>query len=300
MKTRLALLYGPPEMETSTSNSLDQCKAWLQNCEQSHACGRAADELEARSLPTRLVAIEGDDARLCADTSSLPPTTRYTSLSHCWGTQKFLTLTKSNLPELVEGIPTAALSRTFKHAILVAQYLGFKYIWIDSLCIIQDDADDWLRESVRMGGVYGQSALNIAATGASDGTVGCFFDRREDWRSQVILGNSDACNGTLWECFQHEVLWPPEEEVPLLSRAWVVQERFLAPRTLHFGKQQVFWTCEAVTACEMWPGGIPRMPASDPVECWFDPLEGGICRASWPSIVERYSRCKLTFGTDKL
>jgi hypothetical protein len=206
-----------------------------------------------------------------------------------------LTLVKENFADYVQQIPPEGLTKTFKEAISIARSLGFDYIWIDSLCIIQDDAEDWKHESVRMGSVYGRSALNIAATGASNGQVGCIFDQEEDWRFQVLLQN-----GVLYECFIPEALQPRIEDVPLMSRAWVVQERFLAPRTLHFTKQQVFWVCRCLTACEVWPEGIPR-PKSF-VDCSLDLPKGPnwLSRFGWPTIVEQYSSCQLTMGRDKL
>ncbi|KAH8600698.1 heterokaryon incompatibility protein-domain-containing protein, partial [Bisporella sp. PMI_857] len=69
------------------------------------------------------------------------------------------------------------LPKTFQDTILVAQRLNISYIWIDSLCIIQDSAEDWQAESAIMGQIYSNCTLNIAAAGASDGSVGLFFER---------------------------------------------------------------------------------------------------------------------------
>ena len=246
-------------------------------------------------MPTRLIAIGDGETRLCPDTTTIDPSTPYASLSHCWGLNKFLTLVKANFADFIQEIPPEGLTKTFKEAIFVARSLGFEYIWIDSLCIVQDDTEDWKRESVRMGSVYGRSALNIAATGAPNGQMGCFFDQQDDWRFQLQLQN-----GTVYECFIPEALEPRIEDTPLMSRAWVVQERFLAPRTLHFTKQQVFWVCRCLTACEVWPGGIPRPERY--VYCSLDLPKGPnwLSQVGWPTIVEQYSSCQLTMGRDKL
>jgi len=101
----------------------------------------------------------------------------YATLSHCWGSIEILKLTKNNLQSLLEDIPEYKLCKTFKDAIYIVRQFGLRYLWIDSLCIVQDDKEDWNRESVLMSAVYGQTTLNLAAAGAKDGSIGYFFDR---------------------------------------------------------------------------------------------------------------------------
>lgn len=293
-------MLSPSEGKSNTRDTLSMGQNWLQTCNSSHACKSKPNAgAEKHLLPTRLIVTDEEYPRLLHDTSELPGTTPYSTLSHCWGTHKILTLTKGNLWDLIGRIPTAQLSRTFQNAIEIARYLGFKYIWIDSLCIVQDDADDWKRESKRMGDVYGGSNLNIAATSASDGTWGCFFDREDSWRMQILLGNTESSEGILHECCGPDMLEQAKENIPLLTRAWVVQERFLSPRTLHFTNKQIFWVCKETTACEIWPEGIPRVKLY--LESSIDLPKGDwLARKSWPKIVQQYSACNLTFGRDKL
>jgi hypothetical protein len=82
-------------------------------------------------------------------------------------------------------IPLEGLTETFKDAIHTNRFLGLQYLWIDSLCILQDDPDDWMRESPSMSSVYGGATINIATSGAVDGSLGCFFDRHTSWRCQI-------------------------------------------------------------------------------------------------------------------
>jgi hypothetical protein len=90
-----------------------------------------------------------------------------------------------------------------------------------------------------MSSVYGSSTVNIAATSASDGTMGCFFDRHASWRSQMQVTKD---RNTLWDCYtQHNTVLG---ESPLRSRGWVVQENFLSRRILHFTHREVFWECD--------------------------------------------------------
>lgn len=93
------------------------------------------------------------------------------------GHQGVYTLTQKDLNLLHNDIPIEKLSKTFQDALFTTLKLGFHFIWIDSLCIIQDLEDDWLKESSQMGRIYKHSSCNIAATGFSDGQHGLFVER---------------------------------------------------------------------------------------------------------------------------
>ncbi|CEI60143.1 unnamed protein product [Fusarium venenatum] len=141
--------YSSPEheyLEKITDDSritciMALCKEWLAKFDLDHEC-RDVSKIHPEALPTSLVNIDGDGARLCPDTSLMPTSTNYATLSHCWGLKKFLALNKSNISGFCGCIPFNSLTKTFRKAIVIARSLGFKYIWIDSLCIIQDDALD--------------------------------------------------------------------------------------------------------------------------------------------------------------
>jgi hypothetical protein len=131
------------------------------------------------SLPSRVIDVGSGAPRLVVvkdDTPILP----YATMSHCWGSHMPLLLLSSNIAELQKRIPISQLSRSFQDAFLITQRLGLNYIWIDSLCIVQDLAADWERESQSMSEVYSNSYCNIAAAHAADGTHGCFIERSPD------------------------------------------------------------------------------------------------------------------------
>jgi hypothetical protein len=224
--------------------------------------------------------------------TDLPRAVKYATLSHCWGTHTFLTLMKDNLNDFLERIPPEALSKTFQDAIDIVQYLGYQYLWIDSLCIMQDDDDDWKKESALMTQVYGGSQINIAAAGAANGSQGCFFNRKVTWRCQVrveVMGRVFICySSNFAESFN---------EMPLMARGWVLQERMLARRTIYFTKTEVFWECRRGMKCETFTNRLPSLTLEDfrnlPTS-WFTDT------SSWSQIIMRYSRCKLTKGVDKL
>lgn len=129
------------------------------------------------------------------------------------------------------------------------------YIWIDSLCIRQGDPIDWKVESEKMAGVYSGSYCNIAAAAASNPHMRLFC-QGDRWLAEpciVRVGNSDRpiIRNKFWE--------EEMDSQPLMQRGWVVQERLLAPRTLHFSRHQVFWECSQTLACEAFPQGLRSM-----------------------------------------
>jgi len=154
-----------------------------------------------------------------------------------------------------------------------------------------------------MAQVYGGSALNIAAVAAEDAGVGCFFNRKPTWRCQVRLRSNEGRTSRLHDVFPNR--WAVPEKNALRKRGWVVQERFLSRRTLHFTERQVFWECGANPACEYLPRGYESRPIQN--EGHFE-LERPRRPAfnmrrqplSWPGVVEAFSWCSLTRTRDRL
>lgn len=266
--------------------------------------------------PTRLVNVRG--VRSGAESVSLVESTgkpshlRYMTLSHCWGSQPFLKLTQSNIGQLKDSIAISRLPKTFQDAVMVtAIWFQCDYLWIDSLCIIQDSADDWQIESSEMRHVYKSAWLNIAATGARDSSYGLFFDRNPslvssglasvDWKADMPKGACRFFTGDIWA--------GGVSRAPLNRRAWVVQERFLARRNLHFGSDSLFFECHELEACETFPGGVPdyfhrlldndfkviSQHGSGDNEAAVAPF-----LRSWQKIITKYMNCGLTFASDKM
>jgi hypothetical protein len=217
----------------STRAVLPHAQRWLKECCEAHfQCKSSLD----KQIPTRLVSTEKSSIRLVeADFGDRP---EYATLSHCWGKIKFLMLKRRNHKALKNHIPLEKLPQTFKDAIEIARELGFAYIWIDSLCIIQDDREDWKRESALMSDVYGRSGLNIAASGAVDGRSGCFFKLPENRICQVqVKQGNQVCT---YKCVTWFMYNDCLSNMPLMNRGWALQERLLPPRTLHFTLTEVF------------------------------------------------------------
>ncbi|KAF2273032.1 HET-domain-containing protein [Westerdykella ornata] len=253
---------------TASTQVWDLCRYWLYSCRAGHKnCGHRRQDLSFR--PSRLVHVQGMkgniiQARLESDTKMLDAV-NYLTLSHCWGSGKFFTLRKDNLEQLQKTIVVKDLSKVFQDALLATLELGFSYIWIDSLCIIQDSEEDWLRESSRMGEIYKNSSCNIAATGFSDGSRGLYVERDV---SRLTCHKVSAGWGGVWPHTDEPLkrdyypvnprMWHDQvSKAPLNRRGWVLQERLLSPCVLNFGAEQVLWECFESSSCEAFPTEFP-------------------------------------------
>lgn len=296
-------------MDSTTSWEL--ASSWLQSCKKSHECMPSLSS--DPELPTRLIRIVGSTsssidesdlhARLiiCAEEiAERRSINKYCTLSHCWGMIEMVKLDRHTLIPFQKDIPLGILSKTFRHAIYAAKKLGFDFIWIDSLCIIQGDKDDWAREAGRMSSVYRYSSLNLAATAAPDGNTGMLCKR-----DPTVV---KACHIKVPSRHKHRLtiastsLWIGYiETAPLATRGWVFQERYLASCTLHFAATQMFWECKTLSACETFPTQEPPIPCLGLTTNRHSRLRrGDLDLFEWLYCVDRFCSGKLTMESDKL
>lgn len=271
---------------------------WIKRCDSEH--GQECTSRSRGFVPSRLLDLSGGVIRLLeseeiamqATTGSAPI---YVALSHCWGREPTFVTTLSNVADLKLGLADSDLPKTFRDAIMVTRRLGQRFLWIDSLCIIQDSQEDWEIESGRMGSIYEQAYLTIAATHSPDGNGGCFNAVHKApyvWPQQHVNDESRPSERRGVVLVMHEHLWKSarftsrrlnrwmnlrpsynvrqlssnaaltetiEGAFPLLKRAWFLQERLLSSRVLHFGPVELFWECR----CAFWDecfGSEPQPP----------------------------------------
>ena len=284
---------------------------WLQDCLCHHkACPKAKET----SLPTRVVDVGPSDGSI--EPYLLVSNGRkglYLTLSHCWGGKPCLTTTSSTLEGRKRSIPLSSLPKTFREAVLITRRLGIRYLWIDSLCILQDSRTDWEKESAVMGDIYAWGYLNIAARGAPNAEVGCFIPRKAEPPSCRLEYRSPdgSATGSMYvrsPVFRTERL----RDTPLDRRAWVLQERLLSPRILHFGSQQMYWECAETTLRQ---DGKHYDVSTDGLRAGVDfkaslDFNAVIRKArgqaqaarylQWYNVVTEYTRRSLTFDSDKL
>lgn len=197
-----------------------------------------------RYLPTRIVHVGSSTRKPHLHILERQQNVRYIALSHCWGKIYQFRTTKANFEQHKQEIIFESLSKTFQEALLVTRRLGIEHIWIDSLCIIQDDENDWLRESEGMGSIYANAYITVAETSAADGNGGLDGVRPPiNWLKFPFHGN-DESKGYTWFTDGSWTTHNDLDGAPLSKRGWVFQERTLSRRIIHFASSQVYWECK--------------------------------------------------------
>lgn len=223
---------------------------------------------------------------------------RYVTLSYCWGKGVEVKLTKQRLPEYRKRLPidSERMPRTLRDAMDLVRALGLRYIWVDSLCIVQDDPEEWSSVAPLMGKLYGLGYLNICAAAgknASHGIPGCPATPRHAFQPVATCFGMELAVIRPVEGDIHSTAWN--------TRAWTFQERILSPRSLVFVEQRVYFQCRQVTwseeinaECEskIWTLDIVNSPVHS--------FGSKIPILLFAEYVSLYSARKLTFLSDRL
>ncbi len=307
--------------ELSVKDCVAFAKEQIENCEKHESC-KPSHEMQCPSRALDLGPENGEGVIKLTDYAAhLGP---YITLSHCWGTsQSMVSTTSSNLEERRRSIPVADLPKTFRDAVNITKGLGIRYLWIDSLCIIQNDLADWEVESTKMADVYSGAFLTIAATKSSNCDGGCLSDRAtQDGHVFKTFAIDGTYDGKQVQVMMREALniahddtlfsSPRSATAPLFQRAWCFQERLLSPRLLHFHADEMVWVCRNATACEC--GYLQHIPP-DSHQVLRESIRllnqamGGIGPGAldqseiwriWKTIVELYPQLSITQETDRL
>jgi hypothetical protein len=243
---------------------------------------------------------------------------RYACLSHCWGNNKTYRLTSETYSKYTIGVPVDDLPRTYRDAISVCRYLGLRYLWIDSLCILQDSKADWQAESPKMIKYYGQCHVCIAATNVSGPDSGLeITDRPAGFHATGVDHEGAPYDLVAYPSHLAELIphfsradkSTVQDSFPLMTRAWVLQERWLAPRTLHFCGKEIVFECTEGLKCECGHAEDDFMlPIGDEGRVMeIENIKDGVVlkrrqgnKIKWTQFVSAYSSLNLTFGTDHL
>lgn len=222
---------GPTISEFSgSSESIAQIKAWNSECQRDHELCKIKHE--NWRLPTRLLALEDKKVRL-VETKGLDPIP-YVALSYCWGDptrHPVIKTLKANYKSHQTGIETTSLPAALRDAIELTLVLGYSYIWIDALCIVQDDADDWAAEAATMCHVYLDAAITIVAS-QSDG-AGCRIFGKQSYANHSLLSYKDtqvAVAPNINRSHDLQIVTPVgfDDQDPIIRRAWTLQEAILS------------------------------------------------------------------------
>lgn len=232
----------------------------MDDCDRNHDddCSEAPAD-EPQKPPKRLLDL-GDSASSPIKLDCCPEerdTSEYVILSHPWGADKskWFRTSSDNVNQFKKFIDFKKLPLNFQDAITVTRNLGFRYLWIDSICIIQEGRDgDFDTEKDFMEDYYGGAACTIAASSARGMDSGFLGLRIKDRQSHTFysgIGSSPESGESVFHvCDAIDDFAGDVEESNLSRRGWVFQERALSRRTLHFTGNQVYWECGKGVRCE--------------------------------------------------
>lgn len=224
----------------------DVVRAWMDNCHKRHKVCAPTPGNDPPLLPNRVIDVtkDGLDPRLIVSEGQRG---HYAALSHCWGGLQLLQTKVATLAQHQNYIPMDQLSKSFKDAITIARKLRIPFLWIDSLCIVQDSEQDWHHESALMSSIYRNSILTISASGAVDGSHGCFIPEVYSDIVQLPQTFSDTSGKAYVTGSRLSTYGPPWADKvasgPLFQRAWALQERCLSRGILHCCTGQWVWEC---------------------------------------------------------
>lgn len=254
-------------------------------------------------VPTRLISIDPNATPLRLVESSAV-TGPYATLSYCWGSAKPLSTTKANLSARLHHIPEHSLPVVFRQAVQLARNLDIPYIWIDSLCIIQDSVEDWEAESQRMWLYYENGSVNFAA-GTSDNPDTPFTKHIQDkWCPITVKVHDWQGRPSLINTRRMPWLMDSNRDLgAMFTRAWTFQESLFALRTINFTSQGVIWLCASGYSNSDTPSDPSTVMTLAPA-CALFPRPVGVSEkpefGEWGCLITMYSNRVLTFPTDKL
>ncbi len=220
-------------------------KSWLVTCTLNH---KSCPAIIENQMPTRLIWVGSDNTtpRLVV-TKGLEG--RWAALSHCWGFQTSNHESRTTIRTLdrhCQRLLTGSLPQSFRDAIAITRKLGLDYLWIDSLCIVQDSEVDWISESAKMGDIYEYAAVTLIAEAAENSRQGIASSCRRG-RKRLMSGVRAICHSDTL-ALQGEIFFKLRKRTwhdtsvygPLSFRGWTLQEEILSPKILRFTEHGVF------------------------------------------------------------
>ncbi|EIW85711.1 HET-domain-containing protein, partial [Coniophora puteana RWD-64-598 SS2] len=293
----------------------------MQDCLRTHDCPALQDALPF--LPTRVIDCSDPSHPRLFVSGHAPG--RYIALSYVWGEPQPYSTTSSNIASYVQHIDTQFLPQTIKDAIIITNMLGIRYLWADTLCIIQDSDEDKVHELGHMKNIYRDSYLTIVVASANRVSEG-FLHRREDtlrlnradFTLPVVLPEGRGTGSVSFSPMYMEIdnpvtmddTWYEPLKEPVHQRAWCMQELFLSPRSLVFashtlqyqcqkgarnigGADNEYWTDDRIPWSRPPPiSGIPQDVKT------IDDLDN--IYGAWKTIVHSYTRRSISVPGDKL
>ncbi|KAE8139851.1 hypothetical protein BDV38DRAFT_269621 [Aspergillus pseudotamarii] len=253
---RLARNELPSDLRSEECLSL--AAGWLDKCSQEHADCDVHNN-KPTSLPTRVIEVGDPSTPPHLHVSGDGETGKWVALSYFRGADSSITLNASSYNDLRSGLPLSDFPPIVQDAVLVTRALGVRYLWVDFLCVFQDDTNDLAIDASRTSRVYSNAVVTIAATSVETVNDG-FIDKREPhfncafpWRRHDHPDSiKDGCR--TYPVFFRKGRTPLNKDRPRDSRwatsGWTLQEELLSKRLLYYTKQEMIWQCRAGPATE--------------------------------------------------
>ncbi|TVY47297.1 hypothetical protein LOCC1_G002862 [Lachnellula occidentalis] len=300
--------------ELASEVNLRCARNWLDECHEQHT---SCPPEQTPMLPSRVVDVgTSKDAQFCRILVSNGMSGKYVALSHCWGGPISPLLTTDALHGFQEALAISDLPANFRDAVLVTRNLGLQYLWIDSLCIVQDSKQDWEVESGKMCSIYQNATVTISASasrGSKDGFLKCTASQFNAGKSVSLRlspnsGPEDVVSVSLKDEDEENLLGLVLSG-PLNDRGWTLQEVLLSSRILYYGNRQIYWQCPwGFQSAEGVPSGN-QMPESSYPEISHllysqqrpqdREVNQALLLAEYYTLVHEYSARKLSFDCDK-
>jgi hypothetical protein len=290
-------------LPTSPGSKTTRIQHWLQCCEQNHS---GCTPKEQTPLPKRLIDLfpngkHDGHAKLVVSENIAERHPKYTTLSYCWGDDRNFKTTCAVVEAFYQDIPSFELPHSFADAFHLTRQLDIRYIWIDALCIIQDDKLDWKTEVATMHNVYAGSFLTIQASEARSSSGGCFvpidpiLDKAQPYK-RALFTTLEASGD--FEISVHVVPHRPWA-VALNERGWTFQEAILSHRIIQLTNSELHWRCRSDL---LWETGIPyksteRLYGNVPP---LQKMHNQRWDTLWWSWMENYSERRFSFPSDRL
>ena len=302
------------QSDPASEGSIALIKEWIHDCDSHHAlCKRSPSAI----LPSRVIDVGSiQDNREPRLILSEGRSGEYIALTHVWGGLVPIRTTTKTLSDHLSQLSLSTLPPSFRDAVIVSRKLGIRYLWIDALCILQDSAADWAAECARMGDIYRDSIMTIAAVDAQDSKAGFLNHRSSNTLNSPSIPLT-APKSSSREFLISVIVRDPragaqlDHHSPLSVRAWCLQEKLLSPRVLYFGRNQTYFNCNTLTHLEAY-GAAPPSPSlyhylnfgksslADDIQRLKDKPTAGKREAVWHQVVNEYATRVLTKVEDKL
>lgn len=284
--------------EPLTPPMASKIRGWIDECTEHH--NHCIDyTINKAFVPKRLINLKGR----CRLESAKSPV-RYAALSYCWGPIEQPSTTKSNVALRYNSFQYRELPQTLQDAILMTRMLGLDYLWIDAICIVQDDKEEWAGEAARMGEIYSMAHVVLVATAANNATEGFLRprDRLQKITSLVDPENPITINARVVDTHDKDNRDTRLEKQPLSKRGWALQEKALAGRTVHFLRDEALFQCRSSVICECGHYSHAQVyRLNEPVikrkssRSWDD-----FSAVGWMSLVVDFTKRSLTQADDAL